>query len=131
MNQLQIVDLTQYRKKKKQAPKRKRPRSQTKGSVYGRGGKLWVDFRYLDERVREPSGLTDTAENRKTVRKQVDLIIAEIENGIFEFAKRFPHSSQKGYFAELEGRTVTKDPADVIFSRICRKMVDRYETRHE
>ena len=121
MNQLQIVDLTQYRKKKKQAPKRKRQKSKSKGSVYGRAGKLWVDFRYLDERVREPSGLLDTAENRKTVRKQVDLIIAEIENGIFEFAKRFPHSSRKEYFAELEGRTVTKDPADVIFSEYVEK----------
>jgi integrase len=121
MNQLQIVDLTQYRKKKKQAPKRKRPRSQTKGSVYSRGGNLWVDFRYLDERVREPSGLIDTAENCNTVRKQLDLIIAEIGNGIFEFAKRFPHSSRKEYFAELEGRTVTKDPADVIFSEYVEK----------
>lgn len=121
MNQLQIVDLTQYRKKKKQAPKRKRPRSQTKGSVYSRGGNLWVDFRYLDERVREPSGLIDTAENCNTVRKQLDLIIAEIGNSIFEFAKRFPHSSRKEYFAELEGRTVTKDPADVIFSEYVEK----------
>jgi integrase len=116
MNQLQIVDLTQYRKKKKPNPKRKRPKSKSKGSVYSRAGKLWVDFRYLDERVREPSGLFDTAENRKTVRNQLDLIVAEIENGVFEFAKRFPHSSRKAYFAELEGRTVTKDPADVIFS---------------
>ena len=121
MNQLQIVDFTQYRKTKKQIPKRKRPRSQTKGSVYSRGGKLWVNFRYLNERVREPSGLDDTAENRKTVRKQLDLIIAEINNGIFEFAKRLPHSSKKDYFAELEGRTVTKDPAAVIFGDYVKK----------
>ena len=115
MIRLSIVDLTQYRKSRKQKPKQKRPRSKSKGTVYSRGGKLWVDFRYLNERVREPSGLGDSTENRKSLRRQLDLIIAEIENGIFEFAKRFPHSSKKEYFAELEGRTVTKDPADVIF----------------
>jgi integrase len=121
MNQLTVVDFTQYRKTKKQLPKRKRPRSQTKGSVYSRGGKLWVDFRYLDERVREPTGLDDTTEYRKVVRKQLDLIAAEIENGIFEFAKRFPHSSKKEYFAELEGKTVIKDPAAVIFGEYVKK----------
>ena len=57
MDQLQIVDFTQYRKNKDQLKKRQRPRTQTKGTVYNRGGKLWVDFRYLDERVRVPSGL--------------------------------------------------------------------------
>jgi integrase len=121
MNQLHIVDFIQYRKTKKRLPKRKRPRPQTKGSVFSRGEKLWVDFRYLAERVREPTGVDDTAENQKEVRRQLDLIVAEIENGIFEFAKRFPHSSKKAYFAELEGRTVTKDPADVIFGEYVEK----------
>jgi len=121
MNQPQIVDFTQYRKTKKPKPKPRRSRSQGKGSVYSRGGKLWVDFRYLDERVREPSGLSDTAENRKIVRSQLDLITAEIQTRAFEFAKRFPHSSRKDYFTELEGRTVTKDPADVIFGEYVKK----------
>ncbi len=34
-----------------------------------------------------------------------------IENSAFEFAKRFPHSRKKDYFAMLEGRVVRKDPA--------------------
>ena len=121
MNQPQIFDITRFRKDKNHVIRRKRPRSRAKGSVYCRGGKLWVNFRYLGERVREPSGLDDTAENQKTVRKQLDLIVAEIENGIFEFAKRFPHSSRKEHFAQLEGRTVTKDPADVIFGEYVEK----------
>jgi len=41
--------------------------------------------------------------------------VAEIENGVFEFAKRFPHSNKKDYFTMLEGRTVRKDPAEVLF----------------
>jgi len=52
-----------------------------------------LDFYYLGKRVREPSGLSDTNSNRKRVRKQLDLIIAEIENDLFQFAKRFPNSN--------------------------------------
>jgi integrase len=59
--------------------------------------------------------LPDTQIHRKKVRKQLDLIMAEIDNGIFEFAQRFPHSKKKDYFTELEGRTVTKGPNDVTF----------------
>jgi integrase len=121
MNQPKIVDISQYRARKKPKPKPKRSNSQGKGSVYSRGGRLWVTFRYLGERVREPAGLTDTVDNRKTVRIQLDLITAEIKTGIFEFAKRFPHSGRKAYFAELEGRTATKDPVDVIFGEYVKK----------
>jgi integrase len=85
------------------------------GRVYSRGGKLWVDFHYLKKRVREPSGLIDTPANRRQLRRQLDLIVAEIENGVFEFAKRFPHSTKKDKFTELEGRVVTTDPGDVLF----------------
>lgn len=101
----------QFSNKTKQ---KKQPRK--KGSVYNRGNKLWVSFHYLGEKVRERTGLDDTPLNRKQVRKQLDLIIAEMDNGIFEFAKRFPHSRRKDHFTELEGRQVTKSPCDVIFS---------------
>jgi len=92
-----------------------------KGRVYTRGGKLWVDFYYLSERVREPSGLIDTPANQRKLRKQLDLIIAEIENEVFRYAKRFPHSSKKEYFAELEGRAAPKDPIDVCFGDYVKK----------
>jgi len=115
MEESKVVDITKYRPQVKKNKKRKRGKIRKKGSVYGRNGKLWVDFRYLGERIRQPSGLSDNQLNRKRVSKQLDLIIAEIENGIFEFAKRFPHSNRKDYFAELEGRTVTKDPNEVLF----------------
>ena len=66
-----IIDLTQYRIKKT-IPKIKRVTTKTsKGSVFKRSNKLWVDFRYLGERVREPSGLSDTKPHRKTLRKQL------------------------------------------------------------
>jgi hypothetical protein len=90
MQKFKIVDFTQYRTQVKKNKKHRRGKIRKKGSVYTRNGKLWVDFRYLGKRVREPSSLCDTQLNRKRVRIQLDLIMAEIENGIFEFAKRFP-----------------------------------------
>lgn len=86
-----------------------------KGRVYSRGGLLWVDFRYLGERVREPSGLENTAANRQHLRKQLDLIVAEIENGVFRFAKRFPQSKRKGFFSQIEGRVFAKQPNEILF----------------
>ena len=114
MKQNTVIDFTQYRKKEDRNRKRLN-KGKKKGSVYSRNGKLWVDFRYLDQRVREPSGLNDTPENKKVVRKQLDLITAEIENGVFEFEKRFSHSKKKDFFTELEGKTVRKNPKDILF----------------
>jgi len=127
MQQNKIINFTQYRTESDESPKRKRTKSRKKGSVYSRGGKLWVDFRYLGERVREPSGLDDSQLSRKTIRNQLDLIVAEIDNGIFEFAKRFPHSKKKDYFTELEGRTVAKDPAEVVFTDYVEKWLKEME----
>jgi integrase len=110
-----IIRLSQYRETKQKHKKKKRPSQGKKGSVYARSGKLWVDFRYLGHRVREPSGLSVSRENKQQVRRQLDLIMAEIENGVFEFANRFPHSTKRDFFSELEGKTVTKRPDEVTF----------------
>ena len=42
--------------------------------------------------------------------------MAQIDNGQFEFSSWFPKSKRREYFAELEGRDVTVDPGEVIFS---------------
>ena len=112
MSKSAIIDLAQYREKEE--PKKKTTKGK-KGTIYSRSSTLWVDFRYLNERVREPSGLSDTKSNRLILRKQLDLVVAEIQNGVFEFAARFPHSNKREYFAELEGRRVTKKPGDLLF----------------
>ena len=100
---------------------RTKTNSYGKGSFYTRNGVLWVDFRYLGQRVRESSGLADTSSNRNTLRKQLNLIIAQIENKRFKFAEVFPESKKKEYFSRLEGRTVTKDPKDVTFGEYVAK----------
>ena len=115
MERLNVIEISRYRESEEKKRKRGLLNAGKKGRVYSRGGKLWVDFQYLGERVREPSGLKDTSPNRGIVRKQLDLVVAEIENGVFEFAKRFPHSKKKDYFIMLEGRIVRKDPAEVFF----------------
>jgi integrase len=69
----------------------------------------------LGQRVREASGLGDSPTNRLKLRKILDLIVSEIGNGIFEFGKRFPHSSRLEYFTHLEGRIFRKEPMEVRF----------------
>lgn len=109
-----VIQLSQYRKTDS-GKKSTRAKKVNKGSVYARSGKIWVDFRYLGERVREASGLDDSKENLKTVRKQLDLIVAEIDNELFEFSKRFPKSKKVAHFSELEGRTVRETSSNVLF----------------
>ena len=120
MQQANIVAFPQYREKEK-TKERDRINVGKKGRVYSRNGKLWVDFRYYDYRVREPSGLKDTSINQTVIRKQLDLVLAEIENGTFIFEKRFPYSSKREFFASLEGRVVKINPKEVRFGDYFKK----------
>ena len=124
MKKLKVVEISRYRKDEEKKRKRSLLNARKKGRVYSRSGKLWVDFRYLDERVREPSGLKDTSSNKKIVRKQLDLVAAEIENGVFEFAERFPCSKKKAHFALLEGKSVVTNPDEVLFGEYVKKWWD-------
>jgi integrase len=72
------------------------------GSVRNVNGKVYVDFIYLGERIRESSGLDWNETNAKSVREQLDKIIVEIKAGIFKFAKVFPKSKKADYFTEKE-----------------------------
>ena len=122
MQRSNIVEISQYRKRKK--GNRDCLNSGKRGRVYSRGGKLWVDFYYLGERVREPSGLEDSQSNREALRKQLDLVTAEIENGVFEFAERFPHSKKKDHYTLLEGKTVIKDAGEVLFGEYAARWME-------
>ena len=73
------------------------------GSVRKVNGKVYVDFVYLGERVRENSNLPWNDSNAKHVRDQLDKIIVKIKSGSFKFAEVFPSSRKKDYFAEKEG----------------------------
>ncbi len=71
--------------------------------------------------MRENVGLDDTVDNRILVRQKLDLVVAEIQNNIFEFAKRFPYSKKKDYFTLMETGTINKDPAEITFGEYFEK----------
>jgi integrase len=67
------------------------------GGVFVRGRKLWLDFWFSqlkNARCREPSGLDDTPENRRTAKAWLDEIRAQIRRGTFEYEKHFPQSTR-------------------------------------
>ena len=72
------------------------------GSVRQINGKVYVDFIYLGERVRESSELPWNDKNARDVRRQLDKIIVEIDSGSFKFAEVFPKSKKADYFSEKE-----------------------------
>jgi integrase len=117
MEHAKIIDFPKGKTDNRQPQTPDRLNAGKTGRVYGRGGKLWVDFYYLGERVRERSGLDDTRANRESLRKKLDLIVSQIDNGVFEFSKSFSHSKKVAHFTNLEGRTFRKDPKDITFSK--------------
>jgi integrase len=72
------------------------------GSVRKVNGKVYVDFMYLGERVRESSDLTWNEKSAKHVREQLDKIIIGVKSGTFRFGKVFPNSKKTDYFTEKE-----------------------------
>lgn len=55
------------------------------GAVREINGKVYVDFLYCANRVRESSGLRWNNDNIKTVRSQLGRIAMAIKDGSFEF----------------------------------------------
>jgi integrase len=90
-------------KKKPQGKGRKAGLNKNReGSVREVNGKVYVDFMYLDERVRESSGLDWNVKNAKVVREQLDKITVAIKAGTFRYAEVFPNSKSCGHFREKE-----------------------------
>jgi len=85
------------RKKRKQGVNLNR-----EGSVRNINGTVYVDFIYLDERVRETTGLVWNTQNVRLARQQLDNIIVAINSGTFKFSEVFLTSSRREYFAEKE-----------------------------
>jgi integrase len=121
MERAKVIDFPGIQRKQAKQKGQDRLNAGKSGRVFKRGGKLWVAFYYLGERAREPSGLVDTPANQTLLQKKLDLIMAEIGNGTFEFAQRFPHSKRVENFTLLEDRTFRKDPRDVLFGEYAKK----------
>jgi integrase len=104
---------TKFRKSKKS--RGKGLNMNKSGSVRNINGKVYVDFIYLDGRVRESSGLPWNQKNAKAVRDQLDKIYAAILSGTFKFADVFPKSKKADYFSEKEQQVfgIEKSPDTV------------------
>lgn len=87
------------------------------GSVRNVNGKVYVDFMYLDKRVREFSGMAWSEKNSKVVREQLDRIILAIKAGTFRFAEVFPNSRHCTYFAKREKElyALKAQPEEIAF----------------
>jgi len=85
------------------------------GSVRKINGKVYVDFIYLGERVRESSELPWNEKNAKTVREQLDKVLVAIKSGTLRFAEVFPRSKKREYFAQKEKEVygLKKSPNEV------------------
>jgi hypothetical protein len=57
-------------------------------------GRLYYDFSFKRVRCTETSGLEATKENRKKAEKYIELITAEIYNGVFQYEQHFPHGAK-------------------------------------
>jgi len=99
------------------------------GSVRNVNGTIYVDFMYLDERVRETSGLPWNEKNAKEVREQLDRIIVAIKNKTFRFAEVFPESKKADYFAEKEREAfrLKTEPDEVFFEEYAWKWFELLE----
>ena len=99
------------------------------GSVRNVNGAVYVDFMYLDERVRETSGLSWNENNAKAVREQLDRIIVAIKDGTFRFAEVFPESKKAKYFEEREKeiRGLKSGPDEIAFDQYAQEWIELLE----
>ena len=113
-NKSNILPLPKKQKKLRKIDESNRKRD---GSVRKINDQVYVDFRYLGERVRESLGLAWNEKTVKDVRRQLDKIILEIQSGTFRFAAVFPKSKKADHFSERERRhfKLRKRPDEVIF----------------
>ena len=115
MEQAKIINFPQPQEHKPHTRKTDRVNAGKTGRVYSRGGKLWVDFRYLGERVREPSGLDDNPTNRANCEKCWTSLSLKLEPGFLNSAKDSRTAKGWKHFTRLEGRNFRKDPKDILF----------------
>ena len=99
--QAEVIPFPEVKKSNTQIRKKGVNRNK-EGSVRNINGYVYIDFYYLDERIRESSGLKWNPQNVKLVREQLDRIIVAIKTCTFRFANVFPESSKRDHFSEKD-----------------------------
>ncbi|SFB87368.1 integrase [Marinospirillum celere] len=87
----------------------------------GKGGNLFIDFRYQGMRCREQTLLPDTTQNRRKLEKLLQRIEAEISVGTFDYRAYFPNSKmlEKLDLPGQQGFSVESEPATPLFKDFC------------
>ncbi len=73
-------------------------------------GILQYDLFINGQRFREGTGLADTPANRQRMRRDIKRINAELETGVFSYAKWFPHSKKIEAAERLLRENRSNDP---------------------
>lgn len=89
---------------------------------------LRIDITYFKVRLRYPTRLPDTAENREILRKLLDTIYNQIQEGAFKFADTFTNApvEQKFYFTRLEDRDYRPLPSEVNIGVYVRSWFEKW-----
>lgn len=74
------------------------------GTINARGGRIFFDFRYKDQRHREYTKLDDKPANRKRAKLILERLEAEIVLGSFDYSKYFPNSPRADEYSVLNQR---------------------------
>ena len=101
---------------------------QKSGSVRKINGRIYMDFNYFDQRVRENTGLLWSDKAARQVREDLDEIIRDLTQGRRRFHEIFPGSAKHDYFRDREEKAFkfTKKPGDV---KIGDEIDSWYQTR--
>ena len=78
-NDARVIEFPRKDKQRGQKSRKSGLNVNKEGSVRKINGQVYVDFIYLDERVRENSGLPWNEKNAKRVREQLDKIMVAIK----------------------------------------------------
>jgi len=107
----------EFPKKRNQKQRKSGLNVNKEGSVRKINGQVYIDFKYLNERVRENSGMSWNEKNAKLVREQLDKIIFAVKEGTFRYAKVFPQSKKADHFTDKETELflINKTPEQVMF----------------
>lgn len=87
--------------------------------VESHGGKLRIWFMYQGSRARESLGVDDNAKNRKIAGELRSSVCYEIKTGTFNYAVRFPESSNLSRFGMAR--------KDISFGELCKKWLELKE----
>jgi integrase len=89
-------------------------------------GRIYYDFYYKGVRCTENADLEATKDNLKKAKKYARLIGAEIQNGVFQYERHFPHGTKIQHFApQREDQSFNRYFADWMAGKVLKESTRR------